>query len=210
MAKATIVSIYPKDINERKPGIHPGQFIIPAAKLGEFSSLIVDDAFFWIDFAEPERKPIKQIVDGFKLATAVVEDFCRNIPGYRIGENYKASPGMFVIAEAVTPVVIAQSYKPQLAEALVNQNNWFKQLVTEADDTWEKTRTHRAISSLQRLAAKNLGLEKEWIVETVSDKGIKFCPACRTRVHPDAVVCSSCQCILDEDKYAKMKFVQKG
>ena len=38
---ATIVSMFPMEISEAKPGLYPGYFVIPAAPIGEMSTLII-------------------------------------------------------------------------------------------------------------------------------------------------------------------------
>ena len=206
MEKVTIVSLYPKLIETRKPGLFPGYFRIEAAPVNEFSTLVVQDCFYWVTFpTEEERSPIKQIVPANSVAESIINDFSRGLPGYSVTSN--SMPGFFIIPMEMKPEVISVKYKTELEQAKNRQTNWFKRLVMEADDTWTRTKQYRLITSLQRDACKALGLDKEWLVVVQQEN--KLCDACRTVVHPEAVICPACHFILNADKFAKMKFAKE-
>ena len=54
MDKCTIISIYPKDIHERKLTVQPGEFHIPAGTPEKPSILVVGPSSWWRDVGEDE------------------------------------------------------------------------------------------------------------------------------------------------------------
>lgn len=207
MSKTTVVSIFPRDIDERKPGISPGHFTIPKAREGDFELIYLGDSFYWVTF-EDQKPPLKMVSDSQEIANSLINDFVRNIPGYNPTAN--AMPGLFSIPGHPSKGEILAKYRKELEEARIRQRNWYEKVVYEADDLWMRFRQHRMISSLQRFACKSLGLEREWSVDIPVDiPKVTLCPACQEKVSPVAVICGHCSCVLDEEKYKKMKFAGK-
>lgn len=204
MNEATIVSLFPMPINEHKPGITPGHFHIEPAKDGDFEILVVGSSFYWVSFVEDERRPLKVDIPALEVATAIVNDFCDNIPNANRANGI--SPGLGLLPGRLTKLEIQANHTAFLAKLREQQMYWYHALVIEADDVWNRSRQHRLITSLQRLACKGLGQEREWIIDMDSVKGPAYCPACRSRVHPEAVLCPNCKFILNEDRFKKLKF----
>ena len=203
MSKVTVISLYPLPIEEYKPGLYPGRFHFDAAKDGDFTILPLEDSVYWVHFTEEDRPPIKVVTPANEVAESVIRDFVNNL--YGINLEIDAVPGMFFIPEHLSKEAIKTKYKAELEAARVRQVRWYGNLVRLADDDWVNSgKQHRAISSIHRLACKSLNLEREWLVE-VDETLPKYCPACRERVHPEAVICK-CRFVLDEAKFSKMKF----
>jgi hypothetical protein len=204
MDKTTVVSLFPLPIDERKPGIYPGNFKIAASKNGELEILHVSPSHYWVNFYD-ERPPLKVMTPAEEIAASIVNDFSRNILGFDI--ESEAWPGLFWIEGHLSKAEILKNHADKLAKAKASQLRWFENLVKLADDAWvASNKQHKAISTLQRLAARALGVEREWAIELATAAGPKYCPACKVRVHEEAAVCSNCRYILDEVKYKSMKF----
>ena len=70
-------------------------------------------------------------------------------------------------------------------------------MVAVADREWERSHSHLFINDLQRRAAANLGLDKEWYYQS---RETAECPGCGERVKPGVAVCKSCGAILNREK----------
>ena len=199
---ATIVSVFPLTIEERKPGLVPGYYKIPAAKKGDFEILVIGPAKFPV-YMDETRGSLKVPVMAEEVARSIVEDYIPTHLGYGDG----VGPGLFWVPGALdkNKVKIIHSDKLKLAEQ--SQLLWFRELVKIGDDLWSTLHKHIAISDIQRIAATSLGLEREWIIKADFDN-ISVCPACGKEVMKTVAVCAQCGCILDEEKYNKLKFVK--
>ncbi|HEU4638242.1 MAG TPA: hypothetical protein VFS84_05280, partial [Candidatus Binatia bacterium] len=71
--KATLISMFPLEINEHKPGLYPGYFVLPAAPLGDFTFLTIGDAVY---YTETKNEIVTQVKTAFHvLADSIVNDF---------------------------------------------------------------------------------------------------------------------------------------
>lgn len=202
--KTTVVSLFPIEINEHKPGVYPGHFKILAAKDNDFEILHVGNSIYWVNFHDG-RPPLKVEETADKVGASVVNDFIRNIFGASM--DLDAYPGLFWVEGHLKKEEILKNHSDKIANAKASQFRWYNNLVKLADDAWTASnKQHRVISSIQRLGCAALGLERDWMLERVSSTGPKYCSACKTRVHDEAVVCSNCRFILDEARYKLMKF----
>ena len=199
MGKATIVSLYPEQITEVKHGMFPSRYTIQAAEKDDFSILHVDDGFHYV-IAVGIEDPIRYPVSAEEIAASIINDFCSSF----LATDLDSKPGMFWVPGHESKTVIKAKYSKELADAVKRQDNWYRNLVSMADDTWTRTRQNRAISGLQRLAAKELGVKRDW-TSIVPEKD-ELCPACKVSVHPDAVICHNCKAIINPDKIKQVQF----
>lgn len=161
---ATIVSIFPFDIREAKPGMIPPEFFIPAAAKGDISILHVGlcKAYIYLDY-ERGSIPMTEFAD--IVAQSVVRDFNTAQLEFR-GEYCK--PGLMFLPGKYTKEQVLKDFAKEVEELKKAQYNWFIQLVKVADDSWNRTKRHSEISDIQRRAVKELNLTREWVVEYVS------------------------------------------
>jgi hypothetical protein len=88
----------------------------------------------------------------------------------------------------------------ELAAARAQLNAFYRNLVAAADRQWERTHNVMFISDLERRAARELRLEKDWSYEP----GARFdCPACGEKLRPGVAVCRVCRAVLDAAKAAR-------
>jgi hypothetical protein len=191
----TIVSMSPFPTERYIPGLLPCTFEIPAAKVGEFVTLVIKNVQATIDhgprtiFApEPDEK----------IANSIVKDTCSN----QLGVSSTSGPGMFVIPGEPDHNTIQKMYKPQLAEAQQRQANWFKELYTMAEDMWSRNPKLSSITGPQRYAAMALGLKPRWLVEPTAYTTAP-CVFCTVEVKTDALVCPNCRNILKPEEFKK-------
>lgn len=204
--KSSVVSIVPIAIKVNKMGaMHPNEWIIPPSINEQPQVLVVEDGFAMV-YINAERGRIKTPILSFDLARSIVEDYLRSCICTKEG----CEPGIFFIPKAVNVDDVKKSYVMQLLEARARQKRWFEEMMRVADDDWSKSgHKHSAISNLQRTIAKMLGLNKEWLFMTREDVpvGTMKCPACKTLIEADAIVCLNCRLILKPDEHKKLAFV---
>lgn len=197
--KATVISMFPLEINETKPAIYPGYFVLPAAPLGDFSFLVVGDAIF---YQETKNDIVTQVRTPFHvLAESIVQDFqgshLGRVPGV-------AEPGLFWVPGAFNnKIQIKEMFQDELDKCEKRQNEWFKQLVEIADDTFGRTNRHTSVSALQRLAATRLAIARPWVLRT--GDSANTCRFCKAETPYGAIKCPNCREILDIAAYLELK-----
>lgn len=205
--KVTIVSTLPLEINETKPGLIPGQFIIPLAKKDDFSFIVIDDCQT-IHLNPVPNMPNMVIPEPAEtVAKAIIRDYrdsAMETSSHTQEDGSIGIPGLFYLTGEVSKIDIKTKHKELLDQAHKNTKAWFKNLVTKADDTWVKYKQRRMILDLARIAANNLGLEREWNYDMLSNQSMN-CPWCKTNIHPESIKCANCNEIVNVEAYNKMK-----
>jgi hypothetical protein len=197
MDKTTIVSIYPNEIIETKPTLQPSRFIIPPGSFEKPSITVVGPSSWWreIDMDQPLLEiPVSSV----QIADSVVKDYCNGLLGCDMSS---AQPGMFYIPGEHDIVSVQKNYKHELDGALQRQKNWYSNLIRLADSLWARSNGNPlAISDLMRLAAKELGLEKDWLKDFKFSETMARCKACGSIRNPMFPVCPTCKAIDDPAK----------
>lgn len=204
--RSTVVSIFPKEIDEVKHTIQPGRFLIPAGTYEKPGILVVGPSSWWREIDEDQ--PMLEIPQSsIQIADSLVKDYCNGLLGYNVGE---ASPGMFYIPGNFTVEQIKKDYKGELDKALTRQRNWYQMLVKLGDSLWARSNGNPlAISDDMRLAARELGQSvKDWMKDFSMVEMVR-CIACGALRNPAYPICANCKHIDESHPSAKtMKFAQ--
>jgi hypothetical protein len=198
--KATIVSIYPKAINQSFPTIQPGNFIIPAGKRQAPASLVIGSSSWWKEL-DVDQPFLEVPESAMIIAKAIITDYCNGLLEYSLNSG----PGLFYLPGEVTPKNILLEID-LLNAAEVKQKNWFQSMVKTADTLWARTMGNPlAISDDMRLAAQELQLkDKAWMAD-FNTMELSNCPACgqlRNKLYP---VCAHCNTVVDQKQYDDLK-----
>src|SRR5215467_15133549 len=111
--KATVVSIFPREIDENKPTIQPGRFLIPPGSFTRPAVLVVGPSSWWHDV--DENMPLLEIPSSsVTVAESIIKDYCVGILGFETG---KSSPGLFYIPGEFTSTQVLEKYKGELEAA---------------------------------------------------------------------------------------------
>ena len=202
---ATVVSILPYAIEEKKPGLTPGVFAMKAAKPNDFELLVVERCQHpvYLDEARP-RLIVPDPAD--TVATSIVNDHKIAIPGYVAGQSEPGLawvPGEFQNNDEGKKL-FAGMHSAVLRNLNVLQTAWFVTLVRIADDDWARYHSHKMITKVQRIAAMSLGLtQKDWMLEQEISAALTKCKFCFTNVDPQAIICPQCHGVLDKTRYDK-------
>jgi hypothetical protein len=196
---STIVSIYPKLIDERKPTIQPGRFIIKAGTIESPAILVVGPSSWWKEI--DEEQPLLEIPNSsIQVADSIVKDYCSGLLGFSAADS---APGIFWIpGEFKTIAEVKKQHLDKFNNAVARQKRYYENLVKLADSLWARTNGNPlTISDDMRLAARELQLtgQKDWMQDFVT-LGQTNCPACGHLVNPLYPVCSNCHNVIDKEK----------
>ena len=192
MDKCTIISIFPKEIDETKHTIEPGKFHIPAGTLESPSILVVGGSSWWKDI-DVDQPMLEIPVSSIQIAESVIKDYCNGMLGCNMGD---AMPGLFFILGEHNVMEIKMNYKKKLEETNIKQNNWYKILVRLADSLWSRTGGNPlAIWEEMRLAARSLNFnDKPWLKDFQTAELVR-CKSCGSLKNPEYPVCATCKSI---------------
>lgn len=199
MSTGYVVSIVPRELKIEKPGLYPGVWTIPKPEPGKFTLLEVKNSVYYRyvgEDATPDKSgSIKLECPGPRIAQSIAEDFINA----QFGVITDGWPGIGWFAEKPT----AEQLATKIKELARYQIAWFDNLTKLADDEWQRTHQHKFITDLQRMAARELGLDREW---AHTPKPPVKCPACGSSVDANVAICKTCRCIMDPNKVKEFKF----
>jgi len=204
MDKCTIVSIFPKEIDEDKHTIEPGKFHIPAGTFEEPAVLVVGSSSWWKDI-DVDQPMLEIPVSSIQIADSVIKDYCNGMLGCNMGD---ATPGLFFVLGEHKAVEIKMKYKQKLDETKIKQDNWYRALVRLADSLWSRTSGNPlAIWDEMRLAARSLNLNDKVWLKDYQQAELTRCSACGGMRNPLYPICPTCKSIDNSHPEAKnLKF----
>lgn len=198
MGDATIISMLPYPLEEKRPSLVAMRYEIPAAPENDFVVVHIADteAMHYVG----EGNILRRHVSGEQVAGSLVNDHIN--ASYGIKED--AFPALKALSGKHSKEFIKKEFSKELEGLRKVQKNWYAEQVKLADAAWNDPRNGRkaqAISDLQRTACKCLGLNREWMTVYRTDN--VECPACTTMIPDRALVCPNCQTILKSKEYSE-------
>lgn len=197
----TLVSIVPFELNEHKPGMAKEFYKIPATVEGDFTVVLIEDSHY-IQRMPATDQTVKVTVTGEDIAKAIIKDFCFS----HVASDIDAHPGMFYVNGDLNKAEVKLKHNDKLENIKRIQRNWFIALIKDADDIWEKYHQFSMINERQVYAAKVLKSDRPWNKDADPTSKQMLCPACKSSIHPEAIVCPICNVIIDSDKHKALKF----
>lgn len=204
MDKCTVVSIFPKDIEEIKHTIEPGKFNIKAGSYENPAILVVGSSSWWKDI-DVEQPMLEIPVSSIQVANSVINDYCNGMLGCNMSD---LMPGLFFVLGEHTSMEIKLKYRKELDKVNEKQNNWYKILVRLADSLWARANGNPlVISDEMRLAARSLNFnEKPWLKDFFTIEKVP-CKACGSLKDPRYPVCQACKAVdLSHPEAKDLKF----
>lgn len=199
--KSTIVSIFPKEINERNHTIQPGVFQIPPGSLDRPSILVVGTSSWWREIDEDQ--PLLEIpVSSIQVADSVVRDYCIGLIGCNMTDTM---PGLFYIPGEWTVERVKKEHQPLIHKYANAQKNWFLEQVKIADILWARSNGNPlSISDDARMACRELNISnKEWLKNYQMSELVR-CVACGAMRNPQFPICAQCKAIADPELAKKL------
>lgn len=201
--KSTIVSILPSLIDEKKPTLQPGRFIIQPGTYEKPSLLVVGPSSWWKQLEE--NQPMLEIPNSsVQIADSVIRDFANGLIACNMGD---CMPGLFYIPGELTIEEIKKNpkHKLLLEAANVKQRNWFSALVKLADILWARSNGNPlSIGDDMRMAAQELQLKDKAWLRDYNTLELKNCPACGTLRNSSFPVCQHCKAVIDAVKFKEL------
>lgn len=155
-------------------------YVIPACPPGErCSTLTVEDVTDRSGDLGDERK-----MEVFVPAEKIAEDITADLVHH----------GVFV-CEGEEPT------DEEIQAARGRLHEFYRRQVSEADQDWSRHHNHNFISDVQRRAARNLRLEREWLFDP---EHFIECEGCGEKLRPGVAVCKSCGAVLDPEKARRL------
>ena len=199
---STIVSIFPKRIEESKPTIQPGIFVIEAGTYEKPATLTVGPSSWWREIDEDQ--PLLEIpVSSILVADSIVKDYCNGLLGCDMDG---AIPGLFYVQGEVDSAEVIKKHKNLLDRAQTKQKNWYLNLVKLADALWARSSGNPlSIAEDMKLAANALNLkEKPWLKDFTTISEMAPCASCGTLRNTSFPMCPNCKAVLDKDKFTAL------
>jgi hypothetical protein len=198
--KCTIVSIFPKEINEVKHTIEPGRFHVDPGSFENPAILVVGPSSWWKDY-DIEQPMLEIPNSSIQIAHSIITDYCNGALGCDMGD---AMPGLFFILGSVNQLEVKTKYREELEKARAKQNNWYNILVKLADSLWARTNGNPlTICDEMRLAARELNFnDKVWLKDFQVAQLVR-CVACGGMRNPDFPICPTCKVIDPTNPLAK-------
>lgn len=202
---STIVSFARREVFETIPGMMCAFYRIPPAEGNTPNLLIVEDSHYHKPDIDGNQDAVH--VASAQIANSVVEMHIRSQLGYKPEFAY---PALFAIPNReVTAAEVFKDYLNQVKKAQEAQKQWFIELVRMADDDWTLAHRHQMVSDIQRTAARELGLRREWL-DAVPGIDVAACNFCGSGLlNPDAPICPTCRNIHNPEKYAELMKMQE-
>lgn len=201
--RSTVISIFPIRIEEFKPTIQPGVFVVEKGTLENPTLLVVGSSSWWRELDNDQ--PLLEIpTSSIQVADSIVRDYCNGLLACDMNDKM---PGLFFLPGEHTREHIKKTEAERLRIYHQKQKNWFQALIDMADTLWSRTNGNPlAINDLMRLSAHELGIkDKPWMRDFSTIK-MENCPACgmlRNALYP---ICQHCKVIVDKVKFEEMKF----
>lgn len=192
MDRCTIVSIFPREINEEKITLEQGKFRIPAGTFEDPGILIVGGHNWWKDY-DPDQPLLEIPVSSIQVADSIIKDWANGMLGCNMAD---AMPGLFFVLGEHTKMEIQMKYKTKLNETKIKQDNWYRILVRLADSLWSRTSGNPlAIWEEMKLAARSLNFnDKAWLKDHQQAE-LTRCFACGSMRNEAYPICPSCKSI---------------
>jgi hypothetical protein len=204
----TVVSCMPFPVHKNIPHVNPGFFFIPEVKDGfkDYAILHVGPATcYW--YAGNELGPngdgwINRRMLSRELAEAIARDEIHSCINITAGH---AQPAITFFTGRLSKTDIIVHHAKVLDSIREMQKRWFVELVRQADIDFAQMKSPGVVSELQRKAAKALNLRnKPWDIDAEVEN-VTTCPMCASLVSPAAIICMSCNYVLNKEVWAANK-----
>jgi len=205
--KSTVFSISPSLIDEFKPGIYPGHFVIAPCLNDSKPERLVIGASEHLMFVGGKKQPIRIVTPSYQIAKSIQDDFLDG----QLVTTPNSHPGICWVQGEVTVSEFMKNHSDMYKQMQEVQRRWFIMLVQKTEDDYKKYKNSRVVTDQARFAVRALGVPMpEWM--NVEEIGLNFnkCPACSTMNDPVNAICTGCHCVLNAEKYKTLTFAKAG
>ena len=210
---ATVFSVCPFPVTAHKPGLSPGHFLLEACKDSNVPVVLHVKSSTFPVYLDADRGAMRVSCSAYDVARSIAEDYITS----SLGVTDNAKPGIIFVPGTIYADKVPLDVAVLINEARKQQKNWFMNLISIADDEWQKTHRHAAISDMQRVALREINkmreavkqdvLKREWLIVPINDDAPKqeTCPVCGTLVVNDPILCTNCKFVRKPKEYEELK-----
>ena len=197
---STVASFSKRGVNEEIPGMYNAFYRIPPIDGALPNLLHVGDSFYYKPDLDGRQDSVH--VPSEQIARSVVHMHVTSQILYRVDQH----PAIFCIPNReLTVEQVMTEFKGEVKELLEKQKRWYIALVQLADDDWQHAKKHQMISDIQRTAAIELGLSRDWLMD-IQDEDVRSCPFCGTGLlNPEAPICPACNKVHNPARMAELE-----
>lgn len=199
--KATIVSIFPMELDESKPTIQPSRYKVPAGTLDKPGILVITPASWWKDVGEDQ--PLLEIPESsISVAESIIRDYSNGALGCNMADRM---PGLFYVEGSYIAEEIKAKFPERIELAHRKQRAWYEQLVMLADVAWARSMNNPlAINGIMKLAAQELGLKNKTWLSDFNSMQMVSCVGCGNLRNPAFPICPHCKVVVDPVKFKEL------
>jgi hypothetical protein len=196
---ATLFNMYPINVNENIPGIHPSYFALKSPTLEErMTCLVIGKTLHYI-YVDSDRPMMEKITPSDQVAASIIEGLMSAWPLV----DASSRPALFFAAGEWNRDTAELEFKDSIKQVLELQNNWLRNILEQGDQFYTRAnRDARVITILHREAAQRLGAKREWAFALDPNR---ICPFCSAPVVFNAVICRECKEIINPSAYNRLK-----
>lgn len=199
---STLVSFSKREIYEEIPGMqNSGYRIAPCKSFAEPTLLGIDDSYYYKPDIEGNQDRV------FVPSSAIAESIVHMHVTSQLASRADQHPAFFAIVNnELTVGDLFKNHKKQVDDYLTRQRKWYEALVRLADDDWQQLRRHNMISDVQRTAARELGLTREWLNAVDYTEIKEDCPFCGSQLlNANTPICPNCGKVHNPAKLAEIE-----
>ena len=187
--KSTVFSICPFAVNEFKPGLYPGHFIIPGCLDDTKPERIVCGSSDHLVSVAGRKESLRVTTPSFEVARSVVVDFLDG----QLFSTPDSHPGIMWLQGDISLDEFKSKHADKYKQMKDSQRAWFVLVVKKTQDDWNRYHTSRVVTDIARFAVRALGMEiPEWMSVDQMGKEPLRCPACGTINDPNNAWCVNC------------------
>ena len=199
---SSLISYAKVDISESIPGLQISDYRLKASD-GLPTVLVVENSFYYKPDLDGNQDRV--LVSSAQIVESIVHMHITSQLLYNVEQH----PALFCLPDVeIEPKNVEKEHKDKVADILRKQKKWFIALVRLADDDWQHSRRHQMISGIQRIAAKELGLSREWLFDVDSEELNKkdSCPFCGSNLlDVNTPICPHCGKVHNPARLAQLE-----
>lgn len=198
---SSLISFARRSIHEEIPGLQTSTYHLEASKgSNDPIILLVENSYYYKPDLDGNQDTV--LVPSNQIVDSVVHMHITSQLAYRVDQH----PAFFSVYEAVDEKSLFQKYGDLVKSSLNKQKQWFYALVRIADDDWQLAKRHNMISDIQRTAARELGLNREWLMGIEDEADVSNCPFCGSNLlDPNAPICPHCGKVHNPQRMAELE-----
>jgi hypothetical protein len=202
MPMSSLISYAKRDIFETIPGLQRATFDLPASMENIPTIIHVDDSHYFKPDIDGHQDRV--FVPSEQIVKSVVHMHITSQLLYKVDQH----PALFCIPNIAVSLEDLKQYGDLVLGAIEKQRRWYVALVQLADDDWQLVHRHNVISDIQRTAARELGLTRDWLIEIQDETGKGSCPFCGTGLlNSDAPICPTCGKVHNPTRMAELELL---